>query len=350
MSPVLPAQPRRDFRTKRVPMRTRAKAWGKKLGVLALAVAIPALATTDGLAAFRSPDEPAPVEPMPFEIPGYSFPGSAFYYLEQSPELVEFAGSLEPVEVIGQPTFYATDDGTTAPLAAPSLRITGSDRDHVRAQQCMTQAIYYEAASESDSGQRAVAQVVLNRVAHPAYPRSVCGVVYQGSERTTGCQFTFTCDGSLARRPSQGAWNRASRIAREALAGVVYARVGTATHYHTLAVNPYWASSLETVGVVGAHIFYRWPGSAGRPSAFSAGYAGSEPAPGRAQAITPPAPDPVTPDALASYDIPATPEAAVIADPLSPPSEAPQEADQIRPRSGSVRPEFENSGRWIERP
>ena len=350
MSPVLPARPRRDFRTPRVTARARTIAWVKKIGVIAFAIAVPVFATSDSFAAFLPQEEAAAVQPMPFEIPGQSFPGSAFYYLEQSPELVEFAGAVDPVEVIGAPALYDTADGETAPLAAPSLRIVGSDRDHVRAQQCMTQAIYYEAASESDSGQRAVAQVILNRVAHPAYPRSVCGVVYQGSERTTGCQFTFTCDGSLARRPSQGAWNRASRIAREALAGVVYARVGTATHYHTLAVNPYWASSLETVGVIGAHIFYRWPGRAGQPSAFSAGYGGAEPAPTRARAVTPAAPDPVAPDALAEYAIPASPAAAAIANPLEPPVTEPVESNTIRPRSGNVRPEFENSGRWIERP
>ena len=68
-----------------------------------------------------------------------------------------------------------------------------------RSLQCLTEAVYYEARSESEEGQRAVAQVVLNRVRHPAYPNSVCGVVYQGSERVTGCQFSFTCDGALGR-------------------------------------------------------------------------------------------------------------------------------------------------------
>ncbi len=327
-----------------------ATSWGKKLGVIALAFAVPTIATSDSFAAFRPITEPEKIEPMPFEIPGYSFPGSAFYYLERSPELIEFAGSAKPVEVIGQSALLGTDAGNAAPFAAPSLRIVGSDRDHVRAQQCMTQAIYYEAASESESGQRAVAQVVLNRVAHRAYPGSVCGVVYQGSERSTGCQFTFTCDGSLAREPSHAAWNRASRVAREALGGVVYARVGTATHYHTLAVNPYWATSLETVGVIGAHIFYRWPGDAGHPSAFNAGYAGDEPAPARARVVTPTAPDPVAPDAIARYVAPASPEVATIADPLSAPTAEPPQADIIRPGSGSVRPEYQNSGRWIERP
>ena len=129
-----------------------------------------------------------------------------------------------------------------------------------RSLECLTQAIYYEARSESDDGQRAVAQVVLNRVRHPNYPNSVCGVVFQGSHRTTGCQFSFTCDGSMGRIVNQDAWDRAQRIAAAALRGGVYRPVGLATHYHTTAINPYWAPSLVPQLVLGAHIFYRSPG------------------------------------------------------------------------------------------
>lgn len=139
---------------------------------------------------------------------------------------------------------------------------------------CLTAAVYYEAASESAQGQRAVAQVVLNRMRHPAFPKSICGVVYQGSERTTGCQFSFTCDGSLARHPSPTGWQRARGIAFAALAGVVEPTVGTATHYHTDWVVPYWASSLDKVSVIGAHIFYRWKGYWGHRAAFSGTYVG----------------------------------------------------------------------------
>jgi len=130
-----------------------------------------------------------------------------------------------------------------------------------RSLECLTQAIYYEARSESDDGQRAVAQVVLNRVRHPNYPSSVCGVVFQGSHRTTGCQFSFTCDGSMgAGINNQRAWERAERIARAALRGDVYRPVGLATHYHTTAISPYWAPSLVPQVTLGAHIFYRSPG------------------------------------------------------------------------------------------
>ena len=146
-----------------------------------------------------------------------------------------------------------------------------------RALECLTSAIYYEAGQESTDGQRAVAQVVLNRVRHPAFPANVCGVVYEGSTRATGCQFTFTCDGSLNRQPMLGAWQRARSVAEAALAGYVYKPVGNATHYHADYVVPYWASALTKNAVIGTHIFYRWAGGWGRPSAFSQGYVHREP-------------------------------------------------------------------------
>lgn len=162
--------------------------------------------------------------------------------------------------------------------ASPFRAIAGDDGVGTRmtALECLTSAIYYEAASESSEGQRAVAQVVLNRVRHPAFPHSVCGVVFQGAERATGCQFTFTCDGSLARPRNPVGWRRAMSVAAAALAGYVERSVGTATHYHTIWVVPYWQSSLSKVTTVGAHIFYRWAGGWGAPAAFTASYAGAE--------------------------------------------------------------------------
>jgi spore germination cell wall hydrolase CwlJ-like protein len=163
------------------------------------------------------------------------------------------------------------------PAARPFSLAKASATDRAQALECLTSAIYYEAANESDEGQRAVAQVVLNRVRHPAFPSNVCGVVYQGSTRATGCQFTFTCDGSLARRPNEWGWNRARKVAEAALSGSVYAPAGLATHYHANYVVPYWASSLAKNAVVGTHIFYRWSGGWGRPPAFTSRYVGAEP-------------------------------------------------------------------------
>lgn len=147
-----------------------------------------------------------------------------------------------------------------------------------RAVDCLTQAIYYEAASEGEAGQRAVAQVVLNRMRHPAYPSSICGVVYQGSERVMGCQFTFTCDGSLLRRPNVALFGKARTIAVQALAGRVFAPVGHSTNYHADYVLPYWAATLDKQVQIGRHIFYRLKGGLGSTSAFGQRYAGNEPA------------------------------------------------------------------------
>ena len=163
------------------------------------------------------------------------------------------------------------------PPAAPFLIRFASDADRLRAVECLTAAVYYEAAIEPLDGQRAVAQVVLNRARHPAYPRTVCGVVFQGFERSTGCQFTFTCDGSIRRTPVPSLWAKARRIAEEALAGKVFAPVGWATHYHTNWVVPYWSSSLVKLANVGTHIFYRWEGGWGRAPAFRFRPAGVEP-------------------------------------------------------------------------
>jgi hypothetical protein len=169
----------------------------------------------------------------------------------------------------------------------PFVLNTDAD-DRARAIHCMAQAIYYEAAREPLRGQQAVAQVVLNRMRHPAYPKSVCGVVFQGAARATGCQFTFTCDGSLRWAPQADRWRRAEDVAKKALAGYVDRDVGSATHYHANYVAPYWAPTLVKMTQVGAHIFYRWTGPWGEPPAFTGRYAGRE--------------ADLTPELLASYD------------------------------------------------
>jgi len=260
-------------------------------------------------------------------------------------------------------------DGDLPPAVHP-LASAGSATDRARALQCLTAAIYYEAAREPDDGQRAVAQVVLNRVAHPAFPKTVCGVVYQGSERP-GCQFSFACDGSMLHPPMAQWWARARRVAESALAGAVFAPIGTATHYHTSAVHPAWADTMTLVDVIGAHRFYRWSGTAGRPQAFAARYLGGEPLPaphprswastgadfadplalerafeaGRLAALRAAAPapasDPTVVRAAASFGQQALPHAA----------NAPRGP---LPDSGTVRPEAESqydaAAHWIRQP
>ena len=164
----------------------------------------------------------------------------------------------------------------TPPLPARPFVLKASTEDRTQALECLTQAIYYEAATEPVEGMQAVAQTVLNRMRHPGYPKSVCGVVYQGSQRVTGCQFSFTCDGSLARVPNAVLWERSRSVAQRALAGFVLTSVGTATHYHADYVAPYWAPTLYKISKIGRHIFYRWTGPSGLPRAFTGRYAGGE--------------------------------------------------------------------------
>ncbi|WP_346015418.1 cell wall hydrolase [Sphingomonas sp. GC_Shp_1] len=155
---------------------------------------------------------------------------------------------------------------------AKRFRFDGGHASREQAIECLALVAKYEAGDDRD-GQRAVIQVVLNRVRSPGFPKTVCGVVYQGSDRTTGCQFSFTCDGSLARRPEHDGWTQARQAARRAINGYVYAPVGQATHYHTDWMVPYWRPSLDKVAQIDSHIFYQRPAS--HPAAPAAAPGGS---------------------------------------------------------------------------
>ncbi len=195
-------------------------------------------------------------------------------------ELQDF--TVQGTALIEQDELSAQARNAGIPLAArlsdhmaPFRSISAQSASYSTALDCMTEAIYYEAANESVAGKRGVAQVILNRVAHPAYPSSVCGVIYQGWSDPV-CQFSYTCDGALARRPLPDLWRQSREVARAALSGYVEDSVGTATHYHADYVLPYWAFRLEKVSVEGRHIFYRLPGAAGRSANFSARWNGRE--------------------------------------------------------------------------
>lgn len=191
---------------------------------------------------------------------------------ETAPQLLKPLTAEEAVAANAALPFVA--NGLERPLSFLFDSSGGDPPSRRAALDCLAAAIYYESAGEPEQGQRAVAQVVLNRVRHPAFPASICEVVYQGSERTTGCQFTFTCDGSLVRRPSRHGWERARRIAEQALAGEVEPAVGMSTHYHANWVAPYWAPELDKIAGVGAHLFYRWRGHWGRRESFTQRYSG----------------------------------------------------------------------------
>lgn len=318
---------------------------GRRLAILGAAIALPAMAAPGewqsadmaaDMATAGTHAAPSLADPRPAE---------GLQLAENSPTAT-LAPAVPPFE--------------RGPVAG-ALLVAGSGKDIQRAQQCMTMALYYEAATESNDGNRAVAQVVLNRVAHRSYPGSVCGVVFQGSHRQTGCQFSFTCDGSLARNPKPRAWKRASRMARAALAGSVFEPVGLATHYHTLQVNPYWSGKLRAVETVGAHRFYRNPGDSGRPAAYSFRYAGGEPLvaayPGmKLQQVA--VADPSVEIAQVAGNAP-----AALNTPSHTPSNTSPEGAEVRgiggnapaarddlPQSGNVRAEFANSGKWLIAP
>merc|ERR1711916_127432 len=130
-----------------------------------------------------------------------------------------------------------------------------TNREH----ECLSEAIYYEARSEAVLGQIAVAEVVMNRVGDHRYPNSICEVVFQGSERSTGCQFSFTCDGEMDRFPARGRlWNRAQTVAAHVMMELNKPLTGAATHYHTDYVDPVWNKHLVHTKTIGTHIFYRF--------------------------------------------------------------------------------------------
>ena len=176
------------------------------------------------------------------------------------------AARLEQLRAPGDPNLRRAS--LTAPTAAPAFRVANA-LDASRDLDCLTQAVYYEARGEGADGMKAVAQVVLNRVRHPAFPKTVCGVVFQGAARSTGCQFSFTCSGAMRGRVNQAAWNRARTVASNAMSGSVFSRVGNATHFHTTAVTPGWRSSLVQVSQVGSHLFYRFGGRSSTGGTFT---------------------------------------------------------------------------------
>jgi spore germination cell wall hydrolase CwlJ-like protein len=323
-----------------------AAARGREIACLALlflsASCVPVLAAQDAGAA-----APKLAIALPSN-PGVERPAAV-------PEAV--LAAAEPLDLKPVSATDAAAINASIPIAggpnprAPSTVFRAASRlDQLRALDCLAEAVYYEARSETEDGQRAVAQVVLNRVRHPAYPGSVCGVVYQGPMRAGGgCQFTFTCDGSLAVRPTGEAWLRARRIAAAALTGYVYAPVGLSTHYHTQQVLPVWAFSLTKAAVIGAHSFYRLPGAWGSLSTSGRRYAGREPSP--TTIIATRLPSFVGPKTAPSLPLAQT--LALAGTALAPVHAAKVDAAATPPLPNdnlpvsTIRPEFQNSGRWL---
>jgi len=280
---------RRDHGRHNRPPGERGRGIGLRRGVLALlsAAALAACAgphqggaSTRDFAAVKQ--RAARIGPGAKAIADRNLPGRHEDLYDRTPGWETFDLSVLPSLGVGAlsdadaQTINALRPATAAaePVKPFFLKATASDR--AQALKCLTQAVYYEAATEPLKGRQAVAQTVINRLRHPGYPKSICGVVFEGAMRSTGCQFSFTCDGSLARAPVPGLWRQAQSVAKAALNGFVAKDVGTATHYHADYVSPYWAPTLLKIAQIGAHIFYRWTGPSGEPGAFTARYQGGE--------------------------------------------------------------------------
>ncbi|HEV3117543.1 MAG TPA: cell wall hydrolase, partial [Gemmataceae bacterium] len=180
------------------------------------------------------------------------------------------AGAGEGVTVAGKGE--VTGDGRRPKSPAERLGLDGKAR--AKAEQCLANAVYFEARGEPVRGQIAVAQVVMNRVFSGYYPNDVCGVVYQNAHRHLACQFTFACDGIPDRITEPDAWARAKRISAATLDGTVWLpEIGKATHYHAYWVHPWWVRTMRKLARLGVHTFYRpkrWGDGADKPSWGSA--------------------------------------------------------------------------------
>ena len=231
-------------------------AFGLPAGLLGAVLAVAWLSSstsTDGLGPMRFlPFSPRSTPGAPPPSLDQTLPPTT---LEQiSPEQAELRNALIPysrASLLTAARYISTADGEPVETALP----------------CLTRAIYYEAAREPVAGQRAVAQVIINRWASAPFPKTICGVVDQGAPRP-GCQFTFECDGSLARRPDPNLLLGSEAVARAALNGYVASEIGAATHYHADYVVPNWATTMLKLTKIGHHIFYRWPGA--RPQILKA--------------------------------------------------------------------------------
>ncbi|MBY5784116.1 cell wall hydrolase [Rhizobium leguminosarum] len=152
------------------------------------------------------------------------------------------------------PEIGPRDHAWAASVLAPSVF-------SAQEQQCLASGIYFEARGESVKGQAAVAQVILNRVRNPSYPKTICGVVYQNEDWRNRCQFSFACDSIKDRVNSEYHWRVARDVAMAVTSGKIWLpQVGSATHYHAVYVRPRWAKTMEKVGRIGLHVFYRTHG------------------------------------------------------------------------------------------
>ena len=153
----------------------------------------------------------------------------------------------------GAPPLFAQEAVLKLLLALLMLPASALAVPYSKQAKCLADNLHYEARGESLAGIRAVASVVLNRVASKRWPDSICRVVYQSK------QFSWAND-YRARNPKLVAYTqKVQRVVVKAMAGRLKDNTRQATHYHTLAVYPKWASRLKMTEVIGFHVFYKYP-------------------------------------------------------------------------------------------
>ena len=194
-----------------------------------------AIAAADPSAIVPSPDNTAALN----AIDVAAAPDPAIPTPASLPQQLAYARANEPVTVFEAP--------------APASKYSAAEIN------CLATAIYFESRGEAYRGQVAVAQVVMNRLRHPLYPKSICGVVYQNANMHNACQFSFACDGIPETIYDKKSWVQALDIAKQVSAGTLYLpEVANATHYHATYVYPDWAPHLRRVTKIGMHIFYKF--------------------------------------------------------------------------------------------
>lgn len=205
----------------------------------------------------------ARVEPTPVLKPVHKVAKLAEQRLKIEPAAVNFAEEAEPKskKVLKKLAVASKPDDIDQSFKLSKVqkqKVVAQRRVRQAEENCLARAVYFEARSETELGQLAVAKVILNRVKAPNYPKSICGVVYQGSQRRNSCQFSFACDGQADDVRQPESWAQAKRIAQRAIQGdkAVAARMQGALFYHADYVNPKWARSMRKVMKVGRHIFY----------------------------------------------------------------------------------------------
>jgi cell wall hydrolase len=201
------------------------------------------------------------VVPAPLEIPSVtnSIPPSAAGNVPAAAPQITIVPPPAPVLEAPRPVVEIPPP-PPPPTPSDLLGLSGKEhaKERAKAEKCLANAVYFESRGELMRGQVAVAQVVLNRVFSPYYPKDVCGVVYQNAHMHLACQFTFACDGRSKAITERGAWSRAMRVAKQALDGKVWiAAVAKSTHYHAYWVNPSWVAEMKKMYRYGVHTFYR---------------------------------------------------------------------------------------------